>query len=456
MQLAAFEKGQVQVGDATTPYLLLGPQTIEEGARYPLVFFLHGAGERGDDNAAQLIHFPERMATQEYRERYPCFLLAPQCPAETRWSWEGEAPGEGALLDSEPRAPMQGALAALQQVLRSQPIDPDRVYLTGLSMGGYATWELAARYPDWFAAALPICGGAHPSFAAPLSGLPLSVWHGATDVIVPAELSRTMVEGLRALGAEPLYAELEGVGHESWHRAYDTDGAMDWLFAQRRDPAAQLAAAARLLAEALAPEERVAFLGDSITQAGNNDGGYVDLLRDVMAEVQPGASVIPAGISGHKVPDLLARYERDVVAHGATLVYIYIGINDVWHSTSGRGTSAEDFESGLHTLIDALQASGADVVLSTPSTIGERRPGENSLDEMLEQYSAISRGVAAEQGLVLCDLRRAFQGQLELQNQDNVERGVLAGDGVHLNPAGNVFVATQAARALRRAVLARE
>ena len=302
---------------------------------------------------------------------------------------------------------------------------------------------------------MPICGGGAANTAASLVGLPLSVWHGAEDGIVRPANSRSMVEAVRALGGSVEYSELEGVGHDSWHRAYDADGGLDWLFAQRRNPDAQLAAAARLFAESVRSDEKVAFLGDSITQGGNNAGGYVDLLRTALHEVQPEATVIPAGISGHKVPDLLARYERDVVAHGATLVFIYIGINDVWHSRSGRGTPAEEYEAGLHTLIGALKESGAAVVLATPSVIGEKRAGENGLDAMLADYAAISRRVADAEGVVLCDLRQAFLDQLLVLNRDNAERGLLTRDRVHLNAAGNAFVATQAARALRTAALAR-
>jgi lysophospholipase L1-like esterase len=182
----------------------------------------------------------------------------------------------------------------------------------------------------------------------------------------------------------------------------------------------------------------------------------VDRIRAVFKEERPDVQVIPAGISGHRVPDLLKRFQTDVIEPGATLVFIYIGINDVWHTQSGNGTSPEDFESGLHQLIDTLQISGADVVLATPSVIGEKPRGTNKLDGMLDAYAAISRRVAAEKGVTLCDLREAFVSHLHVFNTDALGKSVLTSDGVHLNGAGNVFLATEAARALRRAVLARD
>ncbi|MAB80305.1 MAG: hypothetical protein CMJ89_13205 [Planctomycetes bacterium] len=444
--------GEVRVDGKSYPYLLLPPAEIVEGKRYPLVLFLHGAGERGDDNELQKMHFPERMAGTEYRERYPCFVLAPQCPKNQLWA---EIDGSNPRFRSLPSPPMDAAIAALEEVVRAHPIDLDRIILTGLSMGGYGTFDLAARHPEWFASAAAICGGADMRTAARFAGLSLHVWHGGADGVVPPTRSREMVDAVRALDLEVEYTEIPGVGHNSWIQAYGESGCLDPLFAARRAPARIQAASASLLARAVAPEERVAFLGDSITQAGNRPGGYVDIVRSVLTERCPESKVIPAGISGHRVPDLLARFHSDVIDKGATLVFVYIGINDVWHSQSGRGTGVDEYEKGLRTLVRELRASGADVVLATPSVIGERPQGENPLDEMLEEYSALSRKVASEEGATLCDLRRAFQDHLRVFNPGARDKGVLTSDGVHLNSAGNVFVATEATRALRRAVLLR-
>ena len=201
---------------------------------------------------------------------------------------------------------------------------------------------------------------------------------------------------------------------------------------------------------ALKKGDRVVFLGDSITQAGERPGGYIRLVREAVAAKSKdlGVTVIGAGISGHKVPDLEKRLDRDVIRKKPTVVVIYIGINDVWHSTSGRGTSKEDFDRGLRRLIQRINTAGARVILCTPSVIGEKTVGENKLDKMLDEYSAISRKVAAETKSQMLDLRKLFIAHLKTSNTGNKGRGVLTSDGVHLNQTGNRFVADQMLEAL--------
>jgi len=205
---------------------------------------------------------------------------------------------------------------------------------------------------------------------------------------------------------------------------------------------------------ALAKGEVIAFFGDSITQGGARPGGYCRLIADAIEKQRPelGVEIVYAGISGHKVPNLQGRLERDVLSKKPTIVFIYIGINDVWHSRNGRGTPKDQFNAGLRDLIAKITATGAKVVLCTPSTIGEKHDGSNPLDSMLEEYSAISRKVAADTKVTLCDLRKAFIDYLKKHNPENEQRGILTGDGVHLNAAGNQFVAARAAESLAKAL----
>lgn len=188
--------------------------------------------------------------------------------------------------------------------------------------------------------------------------------------------------------------------------------------------------------------DSVAFLGDSITQAGARPGGYVALFRQAVDEGfgENEIKVIGAGISGHKVPDCQKRLDRDVLEKNPTHVVIYIGINDVWHSTSNRGTSPEDFENGLVDLIARIKKAGAKPILCTPSVIGEKSDGSNSLDKMLDQYCDISRKVAAETEVQMIDLRKQFLDFLKKNNLKNRPSKILTTDGVHLNAAGNRFV----------------
>jgi lysophospholipase L1-like esterase len=191
--------------------------------------------------------------------------------------------------------------------------------------------------------------------------------------------------------------------------------------------------------------ERIVFLGDSITAGGVSKTGYVTLIKNRLQEKHGdlGITIIGAGISGNKVPDLQKRLERDVLSKKPTVVVIYIGINDVWHGESNpkNGTSKENFEEGLKDIISKIKDAGARVVLCTPSVIGEKTAGGNSLDAKLDEYSDISRKVAKDTKVQLCDLRKAFAEHLKKSNPDNKASGILTGDRVHLNTEGNVFVA---------------
>jgi lysophospholipase L1-like esterase len=192
------------------------------------------------------------------------------------------------------------------------------------------------------------------------------------------------------------------------------------------------------------------FFGDSITESGARDGGYLRFVESALRERRADLAVeiVGAGISGNRVPDLLTRLDRDVLAKKPSHVVVYIGINDVWHSLRGRGTSQQDFRDGLADLVRRIRAGGAEVLLCTPSVIGERPSGQNELDEMLDEYAQISRNVALETGSELVDLRRMFVACLHEHRTDDADRGVLTTDGVHLNAAGNRFVADRMLEAL--------
>jgi predicted peptidase len=215
-------------------YRIMKPEKIEPGKKYPLVFFLHGAGERGTDNEKQLLYLPEQMAQAEFRQKYPCFLVAPQCRPGKWWvelKHIRMAPPPG-----EASHQLEVAIQILQDVLQHEPIDRQRVYLTGLSMGGFGSWQLAARHPEWFAALAPICGGGDVQMASRYLDLPVWVAHGDADPVVPVKLSREMVDAIKAAGGDPKYSELPGVGHDSWTPAYhDPEGLLPWMFQQKNE-----------------------------------------------------------------------------------------------------------------------------------------------------------------------------------------------------------------------------
>ncbi|MFG0263320.1 MAG: prolyl oligopeptidase family serine peptidase [Novipirellula sp. JB048] len=220
----------------TIGYRLMKPATIEPGKSYPLVLFLHGSGERGEDNAAQLAYFPRAMASEKHRDAFPCFVLAPQCRQGEKWvdvDWSDSA---ATAMAESPTPMMRAAIEMLKRTLAEHPVDASRVYITGLSMGGYGAWDLVARHPQWFAAAVIVCGGGDDAQAAKLAELPIWVFHGDADSVVPVARSRNMVAAIRDAGGETIkYSELPGVGHASWHHAYaDDSGAIPWMFDQQR------------------------------------------------------------------------------------------------------------------------------------------------------------------------------------------------------------------------------
>ena len=196
--------------------------------------------------------------------------------------------------------------------------------------------------------------------------------------------------------------------------------------------------------------DKILFFGDSITAGGSSPKGYITDIKTFLTEKHPDFALefINAGISGHKVPNLQARVQKDVLDKKPTIVYIYIGINDVWHSLRGQGTPKDKFEEGLKDLIAKITANGARVYLCTPTVIGEKTGGANQQDAMLDEYSDISRKVATDTKSPLVDLHKAFQDYLKEHNTKNEEKGVLTVDRVHLNDAGNKLVATEMLKVL--------
>jgi predicted peptidase len=219
----------------TLPYRLLSPTQVEPGKRYPLVIFLHGAGERGNDNQKQIKHAVGRFATPENREKFPCYVIAPQCPDGKRWcevDWGDPKPHQ---TPTQPSQPMSLLLELLDEFRQRPSIDQSRLYVTGLSMGGFGTWDLVTRRPGQFAAAMPVCGGADVSAAPALAKLPIWVFHGDQDNVVKTVRSQVMVEALKKAGSTVVkYSEYPGVGHDAWTPAFKEPELFNWLFSQRR------------------------------------------------------------------------------------------------------------------------------------------------------------------------------------------------------------------------------
>lgn len=230
-ELADFEARVFDDGDGNTlPYRLLAP-TEAEGPR-PVLIFLHGAGERGDENRRQLIHGKDLLlkAAQEFG----CIVIAPQCPKGDKWSNVDWSQGTITFADA-PSEPMRLTIATLESLASEYDIDTNRIYIMGLSMGGYGSWDAVCRWPGRFAATAPICGGGDPAKAPLLVDTPVWAFHGDEDTVVSVDLTRAMVQAIKDAGGEPKYTEYPGVGHGSWVPAFAEPELLSWMTAQSLD-----------------------------------------------------------------------------------------------------------------------------------------------------------------------------------------------------------------------------
>ncbi len=197
----------------TMKYLIYLPKDYEQKDSWPVLLFLHGSGERGDNLDLVKTHGPPKLISAG--KQFPFIVVSPQCP-NGRW-WE--AVELATLLD---------------EIVEKYKVDQDRIYLTGLSMGGFGTWSLAAYQPNRFAAIVPICGGGEVYWSDTLAHIPVWAFHGAKDSGVPPERSKQMVEALKKDGGNPKLTIYPEAGHDSWTEAYNTPELYEWLLQQKR------------------------------------------------------------------------------------------------------------------------------------------------------------------------------------------------------------------------------
>jgi predicted peptidase len=225
------------------PYRLFVPRDYDPAKSYPLVTFLHGAGERGTDNRLQLTGQTGELSYIN-QSTAATFMLAPQCPPSDQWVEVPFDHGSYSIADT-PLSPSLRAVLGLQSwVLTQYNIDRTRLYLTGLSMGGYGAWDLSLRFPTLYAAVVPMSGAGDPERA--VLELDDAVWafHGANDSVIPVSGSRDMVNAMRSFGGDPKYTEFPNADHNIWDTAYATRDLIPWTFAQQR----------RLIVESIVPE----------------------------------------------------------------------------------------------------------------------------------------------------------------------------------------------------------
>lgn len=395
----------------TLGYRWLKPQAIAPGKHYPLVLFLHGAGERGTDNQAQLIHGTHLFLKPEVREKFPCFVMAPQCPPEKKWvemAWDGDA----GTAPAEASVPLRLAMEAMAQLAKDNPIDDQRVYVTGLSMGGYGSWDCITRFPGKFAAAAPICGGGdEKTVTAEVAKTPVWAFHSEDDPVVRVVRTRNMVKAMREAGGKPHYFEYFGLGHNSWGQAYSEPELLPWMFAQRKgqpdtwtlktpEPALPEVAkwpASDDLLPGKGPLQKadwflnlwrqkrlawwlsrtheqgtVVFLGDSITQ------GWESLAKDF-----PNLRVANRGISGDVTRGVRYRLKEDVLDLHPAAVVMLIGTNDL-----GLGGNPEEAAENIRALLEAFAKYDAKlpvIVCKVMPRSGEYTQNVRRLNQLVDE-----------------------------------------------------------------------
>ncbi|MEX0314478.1 MAG: prolyl oligopeptidase family serine peptidase [Allomuricauda sp.] len=237
--LSDFQKKTFEKDGESIPYRILLPKNFDPSEKYPLILFLHGSGERGSDNEAQLVHGSKLFLKEEVRNNFKAIVVFPQCKAQSSWARidvEGDFPNREFIFyeDAEPTKDMLLLEGLLKHLKKAYKLDKKRIYVGGLSMGGMGTFELVKRNPKVFAAAFPICGGANPEISNKLKKPHWWVFHGSADQVVPEKYSAQMVDALKTKGINVTYSVYEGVGHNSWDNAFAEPELLSWIFSKSK------------------------------------------------------------------------------------------------------------------------------------------------------------------------------------------------------------------------------
>lgn len=222
----------------TLKYRIMYPKDFSDTKKYPVIFFLHGAGERGDDNEKQLIHGSKLFLKTENQEQFPAIVIFPQCPTEDYWSNAKVNRNKRPIklkfnYHRKPTKAMSLVMDLVDETLSKPFIKEDQIYIMGLSMGGMGTYEILYRKPNVFAAAIPICGGGKPKGTRVFINTPLWAFHGAKDDVVSPKLSLDMVSRMLKYGGKPRITLYDNANHNSWDPAFAEPDLLPWLFSNK-------------------------------------------------------------------------------------------------------------------------------------------------------------------------------------------------------------------------------
>ena len=237
--LSKFKKEHFVNSADTLKYRILYPENFDAHKKYPIVFFLHGAGERGNDNEKQLTHGAKLFLTDGFSKEHPAIVIFPQCPESSYWSNVEIETVTGKrffnfLKGGDPTKSMELLVGLTDEMTHKPFTDQTKVYVGGLSMGGMGTFELLRRRPKTFAAAFPICGGDHVANVKKYKNVPLWIFHGGLDDVVNPQLSYSIYRTLKQMGHTPKFTVYPKANHNSWDSAFAEPGLLEWVFSHKK------------------------------------------------------------------------------------------------------------------------------------------------------------------------------------------------------------------------------
>ena len=236
-QDSLFQKKEFIYKGDTLKYRVLFPENYDKNKKYPLVLFLHGAGERGDDNQKQLVHGSSLFTNAENRKDFPSIVIFPQCPENSYWVNLDKNAKERITFLQNPKIsePLFLVKKLVDSYRKTEAVDKNRIYVAGLSMGGMGTFDLISRYPKYFAAAIPICGGIYAPRLKTVKNMTIRIYHGTDDSVVNVKYSKEAYAELKANDAKNVEMILfPGVNHNSWDSAFASPDFLKWLYEQKK------------------------------------------------------------------------------------------------------------------------------------------------------------------------------------------------------------------------------
>lgn len=371
-----FEKGSFEHRGKMLHYRILKPTDFDATKQYPLHLFLHGAGERGSDNEAQLVHGSDLFLKEN--KKHPAVVIFPQCPEDDYWAQTQVTRDDITKSNtfsfpktSKPGWAMSAVVELLDSFIAAPYIDANRVYLGGLSMGAMGTFELLARRPNTFASATAICGGTNlENVSLWADKTPIWIFHGDADRVVPSFYSKAIFEAMIRLGIEPRLSLYKGVGHDSWTKAFSEPDLFDWIYSHSKEAAATdneqewllftekaLFGKYKKANEVLKETDNsnsLVFMGDSITE------GWESTSPDFW-EQHP--EFINRGYSGHTTSQMLLRFREEVINLNPKTVLILAGTNDIAGNTGE--TSLETIANNIYSMADLAQQHDIAVIIAS-------------------------------------------------------------------------------------------